>query len=167
MKGLDNKIFAHQIRSISFPVRVFILLLLASVVLIAVLGKYFTDSFQNNLINNVRTLAMNQAKIIASMDSIVSAVENKDTHRLQTIADKLNSRSDFDYIVIGDENSIRLYHPNSEKIGFMMQWNKPGAMARGESYFIDGEGSIGGAIRAKTPILMLIIRSSGLFQLVI
>ncbi|KPD02263.1 sensor histidine kinase DpiB [Moellerella wisconsensis] len=152
MKGLDNKIFAHQIRSISFPVRVFILLLLASVVLIAVLGKYFTDSFQNNLINNVRTLAMNQAKIIASMDSIVSAVENKDTHRLQTIADKLNSRSDFDYIVIGDENSIRLYHPNSEKIGFMMQWNKPGAMARGESYFIDGEGSIGGAIRAKTPI---------------
>lgn len=117
MKGLDNKIFAHQIRSISFPVRVFILLLLASVVLIAVLGKYFTDSFQNNLINNVRTLAMNQAKIIASMDSIVSAVENKDTHRLQTIADKLNSRSDFDYIVIGDENSIRLYHPNSEKIG--------------------------------------------------
>ncbi|SUC46462.1 Sensor histidine kinase DpiB [Providencia stuartii] len=30
-----------------------------------------------------------------------------------------------------------------------MQWNKPGALERGESYFIDGEGSIGNAVTRK------------------
>ena len=33
-----------------------------------------------------------------------------------------------------------------------MQWNKPGALENGESYFIKGEGSMGNAVRAKTPI---------------
>lgn len=33
-----------------------------------------------------------------------------------------------------------------------MQWSKPGALERGESYFITGKGSIGMAMRAKTPI---------------
>lgn len=33
-----------------------------------------------------------------------------------------------------------------------MQFTKPGALERGESYFITGKGSIGMAMRAKTPI---------------
>lgn len=54
-------------------------------------------------------------------------------------------------MVIGDRHSIRLYHPNPE-IGYPMQFTKPGALERGESYFITGKGSIGMAMRAKTPI---------------
>lgn len=60
-------------------------------------------------------MAMNQAKIIASNDSIITAVKHRDYKRLATIADKLQSGTDFDYVVIGDTNSIRLYHPNPEK----------------------------------------------------
>jgi two-component system cit operon sensor histidine kinase CitA len=97
-------------------------------------------------------MAMNQAKIIASNDSIITAVKHRDYTRLATIADKLQSGTDFDYVVIGDENSIRLYHPNPQKIGYPMQFTKPGALANGESYFITGTGSIGLAMRAKTPI---------------
>ncbi|NYY74000.1 hypothetical protein DMN57_21205 [Escherichia coli] len=33
-----------------------------------------------------------------------------------------------------------------------MQFTKPGALEKGESYFITGKGSIGMAMRAKTPI---------------
>ena len=55
-------------------------------------------------------------------------------------------------MVIGDRHSIRLYHPNPEKIGYPMQFTKPGALEKGESYFITGKGSIGMAMRAKTPI---------------
>ncbi|MGG4607414.1 sensor histidine kinase DpiB [Providencia sp. Me31A] len=138
--------------SISFSVRVFFLLLLVSVVLTFGLGKYFTDTAEKRLIANIRSLAMSQAKLIASIDGVVQSVKNKDIEKLKVIADKLNQDSNYDYVVIGDENSIRLYHPNSQKIGFQMQWNKPGALERGESYFIGGEGSIGNAMRAKTPI---------------
>ncbi|ELX8378876.1 sensor histidine kinase DpiB [Providencia vermicola] len=138
--------------SISFSVRVFFLLLLVSVVLTFSLGKYFTETAENRLMANIRSLAMSQAKLIASMESIIQSVKTRDIPKLKIIADKLNQDSDYDYVVIGDENSLRLYHPNEEKVGFKMQWNKPGALERGESYFIGGEGSIGNAVRAKTPI---------------
>lgn len=139
-------------KSISFSVRVFLLLLLVSVVLTLSLGKYFTDTAENRLMANIRSLAMSQAKLIASMENIVQSVKTKNIQKLKVIADKLNQDSDYDYVVIGDENSVRLYHPNENQVGFKMQWNKSGAIERGESYFIGGEGSIGNAVRAKTPI---------------
>ena len=126
--------------------------MVVSVFIIAALAQYFTASFEDYLATHVRDMAMNQAKIIASNDSIIAAVKHRDYKRLATIADKLQSGTDFDYVVIGDTNSVRLYHPNPEKIGYPMQFTKPGALERGESYFITGKGSIGMAMRAKTPI---------------
>lgn len=139
-------------RRLAFPLRIFLLILVVSVFIIAALARYFSASFEDYLVTHVRDMAMNQAKIIASNDSIISAVEHRDYTRLASIADKLQSDTDFDYVVIGDRNSIRLYHPNPAKIGQPMQFTKPGALEKGESYFIMGEGSIGMAMRAKTPI---------------
>ncbi|MEQ5315602.1 sensor histidine kinase DpiB [Providencia vermicola] len=141
-----------KVNSISFSVRVFFLLLVVSLFLTLGLGKYFTDTAENRMMANIRSLAMSQAKLIASMDGVIESVKHRDIQQLKIIADKLNQDSDYDYVVIGDENSMRLYHPNSEKVGYKMQWNKPGALENGESYFIGGEGSIGNAMRAKTPI---------------
>ncbi|HEE9897625.1 sensor histidine kinase DpiB [Citrobacter freundii] len=138
--------------SLAFPLRIFLLILVVSVFIIAALAQYFTASFEDYLAAHVRDMAMNQAKIIASNESIITAVKHRDYKRLATIADKLQSGTDFDYVVIGDTNSIRLYHPNPEKIGYPMQFTKPGALEKGESYFITGKGSIGMAMRAKTPI---------------
>ncbi|WP_413595663.1 sensor histidine kinase DpiB [Citrobacter youngae] len=139
-------------RSLAFPLRIFLLILVVSVFIIAALAQYFTASFEDYLATHVRDMAMNQAKIIASNDSIIAAVKHRDYERLATIADKLQSGTDFDYVVIGDTHSIRLYHPNPDKIGYPMQFTKPGALEKGESYFITGKGSIGMAMRAKTPI---------------
>ncbi|MDX6042489.1 sensor histidine kinase DpiB [Scandinavium lactucae] len=139
-------------RRLAFPLRIFLLLLLISTVLVAALGQYLSASFEDYLTRHVRDMAMNQAKIIASNDSVVEGVKNRDSARLAAIAHKLADGSDFDYVVIGDRHSIRLYHPNPAKIGYPMQWTKPGAMEKGESYFITGKGSIGMAMRAKTPV---------------
>lgn len=135
-----------------FPLRFFLFLLLISVLLIAALGHYFSTRFEDYLNHQVRDMAMNQARIIASNDSVVAAVEARDTAQLGAIVRRLARGSDFDYLVIGDRHSIRLYHPNPAKIGYPMQWTKPGALEKGESYFISGEGSIGVALRAKTPV---------------
>ena len=152
MAEQKNKTRFPFFRSLAFPLRIFLLILVVSVFIIAALAKYFTASFEDYLATHVRDMAMNQAKIIASNDSIITAVKHRDYKRLATIADKLQSGTDFDYVVIGDTNSIRLYHPNPEKIGYPMQFTKPGALEKGESYFITGKGSIGMAMRAKTPI---------------
>ncbi|MDT7326347.1 sensor histidine kinase DpiB [Citrobacter freundii] len=152
MAEQKNKTRFPFFRSLAFPLRIFLLILVVSVFIIAALAQYFTASFEDYLAEHVRDMAMNQAKIIASNDSIITAVKHRDYKRLATIADKLQSGTDFDYVVIGDTNSIRLYHPNPEKIGYPMQFTKPGALEKGESYFITGKGSIGMAMRAKTPI---------------
>ncbi|SNY59515.1 sensor histidine kinase DpiB [Enterobacter sp. CC120223-11] len=137
---------------LAFPLRIFLLLLLMSSLLVAALGQYLSASFEDYLTRQVRDMAMNQAKIIAANDSVVAAVKSRDTARLSAIASKLAGGSDLDYVVIGDKHSIRLYHPNPEKIGQPMQWTRPGALEKGESYFITGKGSIGMAMRAKTPV---------------
>ncbi len=152
MTEQKNKTRFPFFRSLAFPLRIFLLILVVSVFIIAALAQYFTASFEDYLATHVRDMAMNQAKIIASNDSIITAVKHRDYKRLATIADKLQSGTDFDYVVIGDTNSIRLFHPNPEKIGYPMQFTKPGALEKGESYFITGKGSIGMAMRAKTPI---------------
>ena len=152
MAEQKNKTRFPFFRSLAVPLRIFLLILVVSVFIIAALAQYFTASFEDYLATHVRDMAMNQAKIIASNDSIIAAVKHRDYKRLATIADKLQSGTDFDYVVIGDTNSVRLYHPNPEKIGYPMQFTKPGALERGESYFITGKGSIGMAMRAKTPI---------------
>lgn len=152
MTEQKNKTRFPFFRSLAFPLRIFLLILVVSVFIIAALAQYFTASFEDYLATHVRDMAMNQAKIIASNDSIITAVKHRDYKRLATIADKLQSGTNFDYVVIGDTNSIRLYHPNPEKIGYPMQFTKPGALEKGESYFITGKGSIGMAMRAKTPI---------------
>ena len=152
MSKKKNKTRFPFFRSLAFPLRIFLLILVVSVFIIAALAQYFTASFEDYLATHVRDMAMNQAKIIASNDSIIAAVKHRDYERLATIADKLQSGTDFDYVVIGDTHSIRLYHPNPDKIGYPMQFTKPGALEKGESYFITGKGSIGMAMRAKTPI---------------
>ncbi len=115
MAEQKNKTRFPFFRSLAFPLRIFLLILVVSVFIIAALAQYFTASFEDYLATHVRDMAMNQAKIIASNDSIIAAVKHRDYKRLATIADKLQSGTDFDYVVIGDTNSVRLYHPNPEK----------------------------------------------------
>ncbi len=152
MTGKKEVSLLRFFRRLAFPLRIFLLLLLVSTLLISALGKYLSASFEDYLTEHVRGMAMNQARIIASNDSVIDAVKHRDTLRLGQIIGRLSTGSDFDYVVIGDRHSVRLYHPNPAKIGYPMQWTKPGALEKGESYFITGEGSIGMAMRAKTPI---------------
>ena len=107
----ENKQFAFFQR-LAFPLRIFLLILVFSIFVIAALAQYFTASFEDYLTLHVRDMAMNQAKIIASNDSIITAVKTRNYKRLATIANKLQRDTDFDYVVIGDRNSIRLYHPD-------------------------------------------------------
>lgn len=141
-----------RLQNIAFPLRIFLLLLTVNVLLIGALDRFLSYNFDQYLTQRISDTAMSQARIIASMDSVINAVKQRDSRRLAEIAQRLGTRSDFDYVVIGDHNSIRLYHPNPEKIGYPMQWTKPGALERGESYIITSAGSIGQAMRAKTPI---------------
>ncbi len=78
-------------------------------------------------------------------------MKTRDYKRLATIADKLQRDTDFDYVVIGDRHSIRLYHPNPEKIGYPMQFTKPARWRKGRATSSPERVNWHG-VRAKTPI---------------
>ncbi|SUB83717.1 Sensor histidine kinase DpiB [Pragia fontium] len=149
---LTKEYMNSMLKNMSFQWRVFLLLLVVFSLLLGALNKFMEYQLDNYLTEKVSEIAMNQAKIIASIDDVIEGVEQRNTEKLKKIADRLSMESNFSYLVIGDEKSVRLYHPNPEKIGYTMQWNKPGALERGESYIVSSEGSMGLALRAKTPI---------------
>lgn len=155
----ENKQFAFFQR-LAFPLRIFLLILVFSIFVIAALAQYFTASFEDYLTLHVRDMAMNQAKIIASNDSIISAVKTRDYKRLATIANKLQRDTDFDYVVIGDRHSIRLYHPNPEKIGYPMQFTKQGALEKGRATSLPGKGQWAWRCAPKRQFLMTMEKSS-------
>lgn len=142
----------NMLKNMSFQWRVFLLLFVVFTLLFGALNKFMEYQLDNYLTDKISEIAMNQAKIIASLDDIIKGVEERDLDKLKKTAERLSVESTFSYLVIGDEKSTRLYHPSPEKIGGTMQWNKPGALERGESYILTTEGSMGLALRAKTPI---------------
>lgn len=138
--------------------------LVVSIFIIAALAKYFTASFEDYLTTHVRDMAMNQAKIIASNDSIITAVKHRDYTRLATIADKLQSGTDFDYVVIGDENSIRLYHPNPQKLATQCSSPSPVRWQMGKATLLPGRDLLGWQCALKRPFLMMMARLLAWFR---
>ncbi|OJF50442.1 histidine kinase, partial [Escherichia coli] len=96
MSCQKNKKLFPFFRQLAFPLRIFLLILVVSVFIVAALAQYLSASFEDYLASHVRDMAMNQAKIIASNDSIIAAVKNRDYKRLAIIANKLQRGTDFD-----------------------------------------------------------------------
>ncbi len=69
----ENKQFAFFQR-LAFPLRIFLLILVFSIFVIAALAQYFTASFEDYLTLHVRDMAMNQAKIIIAHPMTVSSL---------------------------------------------------------------------------------------------
>jgi two-component system cit operon sensor histidine kinase CitA len=148
--GVVRKI-SQRLHNVSFQLRVFLLLLLTTLVILSAMERFLTYSFERYQFSQISTMAMNQAKMVAAMDSIVDGVKHRDKKKLAEVIEKMTERSDFSYIVIGDVNSIRLYHPYKEKIGYPLHSSLDNPDIT-ESHFVTSEGSIGMAMRAKTPI---------------
>ncbi|MEA7571648.1 hypothetical protein ONJ95_26645, partial [Salmonella enterica subsp. enterica serovar Virginia] len=70
------------------------------------------------LASHVRDMAMNQAKIIASNDSIIAAVKNRDYKRLAIIANKLQRAGFRKLHGIADFFRIRMVKPDRVAIAY-------------------------------------------------
>lgn len=62
MAEQKNKTRFPFFRSLAFPLRIFLLILVVSVFIIAATAQYFTASFEDYLAAHVRDMAMNQPK---------------------------------------------------------------------------------------------------------
>ncbi|PWI34193.1 ATPase [Vibrio albus] len=139
--------------SLSFRQRVWVLLFGVVSFLVLLVGVYFHSILSDTLNSQVSTRAVEQAREIASDPLFVEAMENKDVHSIYNQVARLTKISDADFIVVGDKNGIRLTHPDPEKIGYPMQGGDSAkALKQGIHYYSIRKGSLGFAIRGKSPV---------------
>ncbi len=60
----ENKKLFPFFRQLAFPLRIFLLILVVSVFIVAALAQYLSASFEDYLASHVRDMAMNQAKLL-------------------------------------------------------------------------------------------------------
>lgn len=74
------------------------------------------------------------------------------SHELAAELDEIIALTGAAFIVIGDTQQIRLYHPTRERIGFRMTGEDSEQALFGERYVSTALGSLGLSIRGKAPI---------------
>lgn len=137
-----------------FRTKIFVLLLTLLTIQALFLAWGFYQTLSSSVEHQVSTRALIQAKEIASDPELIRSVEKHDIQTIKAISERLMRGSDASYIVIGDQNGIRLFHPVADRIGHPMQGgDSDGALIDGESYTSIGEGYLGYGVRGKAPII--------------
>lgn len=140
----------HSIQSKLFFSNIVIILLISTA---TGLSFYFTLS--NAIKDEIGLKALQIAKTTANRPDVIAGfyAENP-AEVLQPIAEKIRIETDAEYVVIGNDEGIRYAHPVEERIGEKMVGNdNAGALEKGLSYISEAKGTLGEAIRGKTPVI--------------
>ncbi len=97
--------------------------------------------------------ALDVARIVAGMPELVSLVTARDSEQLQPLIEQMRQRIDASFIVIGDEQGIRLAHPRADRLGKpMVGGDSQAALREGKSYYSTATGSLGRSVPGNVPI---------------
>lgn len=136
------------------------LLLFSTILVIATLltSTFFLGQLLEDLMEEqIGQKALEVSKTISMMPQVIELVENKDPDgKLQEFISYIERNIDAEFIVIGDTESIRLTHPNEERIGERMVGDdNDKALKYGLHYISKSTGTMGPSIRGKSPIFNL------------
>jgi len=107
-----------------------------------------------SLHNHMGDKALALATSIASRDDVQSALQTKQgLDELNTQIEHIRELTAASFIVIGDNNTRRIVHPDPDKLGKPMVGGDSKAALRGERYVSIAKGSLGESIRGKVPVL--------------
>ncbi|WP_370512006.1 ATP-binding protein [Lysinibacillus sp. BW-2-10] len=139
----------HSMQSKMFLYNILIIIL---IMIATSLSFYFTLS--SSIKQEIGLKSLQIAKTTANRPDIISAFYTEDPSKiLQPIAEQIRIETESEYVVIGDKNGIRYAHPVEEQIGqSMVGGDNDDALKRGLSYTSEATGSLGPAIRGKSPI---------------
>lgn len=136
-------------------------ILLFSTILVMIILLTFTvflgGIYEDVMEEQIGERALTISKTISMMPEVIEYVEKNDPEgKLQEIITHIQRNIDAQFIVIGDENAIRLTHPNEKRIGEkMVGEDNDKALQYGLYYISESTGTLGPSIRGKSPIFNL------------
>ncbi|MGF1681693.1 ATP-binding protein [Photobacterium minamisatsumaniensis] len=112
---------------------------------------------QNAHINGIEERGLELARVLAHDPVVIQAVEAKNQQQpfeLQTYIEDIRSKTDASFIVVTDQQAMRLTHPDVEKIGLHFNGDDiyP-SLLQGVDHTSVASGTLGKAIRNFSPII--------------
>lgn len=139
--------------SLSFEVRLFLLLMMVSLVLLIAVGGAISWTMEELLFDQIGLRAEVQAKQIASDPELMAAVEARNLPEIAEVASRLEAATDANYIVIGDRETRHLYHPDPQvQAGSLMLGGDNEDVLQGRTSISVRKGTLGVSLRSKAPI---------------
>jgi two-component system CitB family sensor kinase len=122
--------------------------------LIVAMSFTFQQMWSNSYKAQIGSKAINLAKAVASIPELKKAFTKPEPWKtIQPLVEDIRRQTDAEYIVVGNREGIRYSHPVPSRIGQSMVGGDNEPVFRGESIISEATGTLGLALRGKTPIL--------------
>ncbi|MGY4876922.1 ATP-binding protein [Vreelandella aquamarina] len=138
----------------SFRLQVMLLVGLLLAVMLLAQGAYLNYRLAETVTHQMGERALAVAKTVAAMPQVIDAFATPDPARvIQPLAEQVREQTGARYVVVGNTQTVRYSHPVSERIGQrMVGGDNEQALVHGQSYVSEATGTLGTAMRGKTPI---------------
>jgi two-component system CitB family sensor kinase len=119
-----------------------------------IIGVSFYFTMSQGIEQQIGDRALSIAKTTADRPDVRAGFEQTNpSEALQPIAEAVRLKTGAEYVVIGNSEGIRYAHPVLERIGQKMVGDdNERALLLGESYISEAAGTLGAALRGKTPV---------------
>ena len=125
------------------------------VAILIFLGLYLNNFYKNTLEEQIGQRALSVAQSVALIPELREAFFSEEPSKIiQPIAEAIRIETGAEFIVVGNNESIRYSHPVESRIGQRMVGddNEP-ALVDGKAYISTATGSLGPSIRGKVPVV--------------
>ena len=142
------------IKHISLQSRIFSYGALFVSLVAIIIGVSFYFTMSQGIEQQIGDRALSIAKTTADRPDVRAGFgQANPSETLQPIAEAIRLKTEAEYVVIGNNEGIRYAHPIPERIGQKMVGDdNERALILGESYISEATGTLGAALRGKTPV---------------
>lgn len=123
------------------------------IILVSLVGALFSDSSKKLLREQISRRAIEVAQSVSLNKQIRDNLQQKNATVVQQVAEQIRLATGAEYVVVGDDEGIRLSHPDPEKIGKRFVGGDLGpALQEGKVYASEAIGTLGPSLRGIVPI---------------
>lgn len=148
---------ARLMRKLKLKTRMILTLGLLGALQTTLIGGFAGYYLSNSLYEEIGQRALMVAKTVAASPAIIDGIRSRDVPGLNALARRLAQTNQALFIVIGDDQAIRLAHPDAARLGFSMGDDDGDygeeALIHGRAYVARAMGSLGESMRGKAPVI--------------
>ncbi|MFG6495090.1 sensor histidine kinase [Fictibacillus sp. UD] len=123
-------------------------------IVITILAVIFQVMFEDTMKKQIGERALSVSYAVSNNPMVIDSFETENpSERIQPYAEQIRKKTGAHYVVVGNKEGIRYSHPVRERIGKKMVGGDNESALSGEPSITEATGSLGPAVRGKSPII--------------